>query len=169
MARFLLWLSDRLRVRVVLRDDGDRYLERYFLFRFWRFTFYLHRFLASDPGPETHNHPWHSISVILSGGYVEERRYGSEIHTFIRYPGRVNLIWAETFHRVIIPAGHECWTLFIHGKRFARWGFLFTESHTTRIDNGGHLQTLAFEEVVGGGAQWYRHSNIRGRDVRYNG
>lgn len=125
-------ISDRLPVRVIERNDGIPYLERYYLFKFWRWTAFLHRFVSSDPEGETHDHPWTSISFILTGKYLETRWLGGEYVKFERK--WFNLVKGETFHHVDlyetdvkIPGIQQetpVWTLFIHGRRFKRWGFL---------------------------------------------
>lgn len=91
---------------------------------------FLHRFHRGDEDPELHNHPWvWSLSLILAGGYKEERRDGLppdgkpgavavRVH---RAPG-VNVIGHTTFHRVDLLDG-EAWSLFIAGPRAQDWGF----------------------------------------------
>lgn len=109
----------------------------------------LHHFKSSDADHELHNHPWDwGVALILTGGYREERRWFARGRAFprdmelpdalrkaleeLRYvvrrktyrPGSVNLIWANTFHRVdLLDEKAGCWTLFIHGKRIQNWGF----------------------------------------------
>lgn len=137
MRAFLWWLSGLLPCRFI--NDGDtRYLERYYVGRLFGLTFYLHRFVASDPARGLHGHPWlRAWSIILSGWYFEERLIGA-------HPVRwFNRLTYESFHRVILPAEYlgmdgvpatpleksvlpkECWTLFFHtAGRPNKWGFL---------------------------------------------
>ena len=121
-------LASRLDKRTIYRDDGKPYLERYYLIHSTRFKYipgiYLHKFLSSDEDPELHDHPWGtSISVILTGGYLEERREEDDTVTsrLVR-PGFFNLIRKNDFHRVDLIKDHA-WTLFIAGKRKQDWGF----------------------------------------------
>lgn len=54
------------------RADDVVYLDRWG----WecrRFGVFLHRMDGRDPGMDLHDHPWSFVSVILAGGYVEER------------------------------------------------------------------------------------------------
>lgn len=97
LVRFL-----RLPKRVIERDDGKPYLERWYLFgepgglkyfpegqrtpRWWQRLLtglpcaYVHRFCASDADPELHCHPWReATSYVLAGGYREER-YRPEVN-----------------------------------------------------------------------------------------
>lgn len=137
-------VARRLACRVIGRDED--YLLRYYVcgrapahFPVGlkpRLTFlptvFLHRFVRSDWDQELHNHPWdRSTSLILAGGYVEERMIPSDcgvdargwhIEKRVLTPGSVNRIGAEDFHRVDLLES-DCWTLFIVGKKVASWGF----------------------------------------------
>jgi hypothetical protein len=94
----------------------------------------LHHFHRSDADMELHSHPWAwSLSLILTGGYREERRqsHGNTEDFHIcnvaqrtLYPGDLNLILANDFHRVdLLDPENGAWTLFVHGKRIQSWGF----------------------------------------------
>lgn len=127
LQRFLEWLAGHLPLREIMGDHGDPYLERFFLFRLFGVTAYLHRFIASDPGRELHDHPWlWSVGIVLVGRYFEERVYRSPfILTTVRKvvsAGDINLIRGDDFHRINID--RPCWTLFLHGRRVKGWGFL---------------------------------------------
>ena len=105
----------------------------------WDKTFgvYLHRFHRGDEDREHHSHPWDwSFSVILVGGYREERRvkrwvwdrWVYEIEEHIRLPGTFNAIGKDDFHRVDLIDG-ECWTLFVAGPKVDTWGFWDRETN----------------------------------------
>lgn len=85
---------------------------------------YLHRFHRGDDEQELHNHPWRwAVSLILAGGYVEERRCdGGEVKTRIVRPGRLNVIRSDDFHRVEL-LDEDAWSLFLVGPKFQGWGF----------------------------------------------
>lgn len=83
------------------------------------FNIYLHKVLRDDDDRALHDHPWASLSVVLSGRYEEVtprgvRRFnaGSIIYRGSRYS-----------HRLQLPHGEPCWTLFITGPRLREWGF----------------------------------------------
>lgn len=85
---------------------------------------YLHFFHRGDADLELHNHPWAGESLIMTGGYVEERRVGDEILTRWYRPGDRNILGPETFHRVDLLAPDEgCWTLFTASAKVQSWGF----------------------------------------------
>jgi hypothetical protein len=95
---------------------------------------YLHRFHRGDGDPELHNHPWRwAVSLILSGGYSEERRqtvdpggtWEPAVYRIIvrcLTPGMLNFIDSDDFHRVDLLAD-EAWSLFLVGPKFSGWGF----------------------------------------------
>ncbi len=84
---------------------------------------YLHRFHRGDMDRELHNHPWSwSVSLILAGGYLEERREGLSVTQRVLSPGRLNFIGGDTFHRVDLLE-QDAWTLFLVGPKTQSWGF----------------------------------------------
>ena len=128
--RLLYAISGRLPCRII--NDGDRpYLERYYVGRAFGWTFYLHRFVASDPERGLHDHPWNrAYSFVLAGKYLEVTRMGSR---WVRW---FNCLNGESFHRVMVLDGANVWTLFCHGPYVKPWGFMRP------------LETLAGEELL---------------------
>lgn len=121
-------VAARLPMRAITGIDGSTFLERYVLLTRGpkRGNVYLHRFLRGDEDRELHNHPWYGLSLILVGGYREERRCwtpeGERVETRDVRPGALNFISPHTFHRVELNQG-PCWTLFITGPVVQSWGF----------------------------------------------
>ncbi len=117
-----------LNTREIIREDGTKYLTRYYIFRKpvkWMPSIYIHHFHSSDSDLELHNHEWKiSASLILYGSYAEERRGSDDkIKIKIVSPGSLNIIKGSTFHRVDLLTP-EVWTLFISGhKGKSSWGF----------------------------------------------
>ena len=130
-----LKLLDKLgRKRIVYdRVDNEPYLERYYLFlkdRAWfPFNVFLHKFLKSDID-DLHDHPWPYATLILKGGYYEWtpvfNNKGKKIAEFCtwRGPGHFRIAGANSYHRVELDPGVECWTLFMPGPKKRDWGFL---------------------------------------------
>ncbi len=148
IARALYTLTARLPCRLI-NLDGRRYLERYWVGRLFGWTFYLHRFVAGDDERDVHDHPWHrAVSVILCGGYTEERLLAfcpdhgwlSDYHRL--RAGSVNIIGSRDFHRVTQPRP-ETWTLFCHGPRVKSWGFLSRYRDKRAVLYHQHLDTDA--------------------------
>ncbi len=156
----LTWLESKL-PKTTITINGKPYLTRCYLFgkdRAWG-NIYLHHFHSSDQGEELHNHPWAwGLSIILAGGYVEERTTNDEDgawvwssdpetpfyapgHTLsfaapiekrdVR-PGRINIISPNDFHRVDLKDEQAgAWSIFFAGPRTKSWGFL--NRHTSEF------------------------------------
>ncbi|MEA3274035.1 MAG: hypothetical protein U9Q81_01780 [Pseudomonadota bacterium] len=72
--RLLYRISARRPCRFIDGEQGEPYLERYYLFGALGWHAYLHRFVDSDPDRGLHDHPWNrALSLVLSGGYEELR------------------------------------------------------------------------------------------------
>lgn len=122
---------------VIRGDDGGIYLRRWWIIPRNRFfNIYLHHILQDDDGRAEHDHPWHSCSIILRGGYIE-------VIKNVRHPrvaGTVRFRRATEAHRLVLRKNQwrwvglfkrrlvffetmPCWTLFITGPRIREWGF----------------------------------------------
>lgn len=142
LIRFFLWLARSRPARTIMTRDGKgKYLTRHFLTEgaaategmdrhddnVPRWGLYLHHFHASDDGAELHNHPWKwAVSLVLKGGYSEERCYGCKAYYVLRRavkPWRLNFLRGDTFHRVDLRPGQDAWTLFLVGPITQSWGF----------------------------------------------
>lgn len=108
----------------------------------------IHQILRSDADRHLHDHPADSTSIILRGCYWEEMpedqaqpcaldatRYTREC----RGAGTVVHRRAEDRHRLIVPDGGECWSLFLFGPRRREWGFHVPEAP------GGWVQWEEYE------------------------
>lgn len=127
--------------------EGELYLERYYLAGdmnrvlrgFWPeesrpdaqeshlrdgWTHYLHCFRRPDAARDLHNHPWHGITRLLHGGYVERRSEGSrEV-----WAGESYELLPDTYHTIERLLTPTVWTLFSHGPRLQGWGFMVNGS-----------------------------------------
>lgn len=88
----------------------------------------LHEILRSDNDRHLHDHPWPYTTVILEGGYFEETPLDPKDPTGPRRtewhaPGSVITRRAKDAHRLIIPDGQTCTTLFMTGPKQRSWGF----------------------------------------------
>lgn len=134
MSFFLNLLNKLGRKRIVLdRQNNEPYLERYYLFlkerKKFPFNVFLHKFLKSDPD-DVHDHPWPYATLILKGGYYEwtptfdsrGAKIGETRHW--RGPSHFRICRANSFHRIELKVGIDCWTLFMPGPQKQEWGFL---------------------------------------------
>jgi len=98
---------------------GEDYLFRWYLIPRNRFfNVYLHKFGRSDDDRALHDHPWHSVSILLKGSYVEHFDGESKIRRAFSIFGRK----ATTAHRIEVVDG-PVWTVFITGRNHRQWGF----------------------------------------------
>ena len=133
--RILYRVSAYCRCRVINGPDDQPYLERYHLLCLpFGYRLYLHRFVASDPGRGLHNHPWrHAVSLLLCGTYEETRMLAANSENRLERrwlrAGRLNLISGDVYHRINLPPGGECWSLFLHAPKSRDWGFIRRHSY----------------------------------------
>jgi hypothetical protein len=119
----LLWIVQN----VFCKRSADEivkigYLQRWFIIPKNRFlNVYYHKFTGSDD--ETlHDHPWHSVSIILKGTYLEY----SPGYLKPKRTGSISFRSGSASHRVEI-CGKEVHTIFITGPKYKDWGF-FTKN-----------------------------------------
>jgi hypothetical protein len=146
MRSFLKWLVQFLAAPRVIydREGGSPYLSRWYLIGAkpdedaklkgqvvfqdsWLtrlpFNVYLHRFHRSDDDGALHNHPWSwALSLVLVGGYREERRVGDSVISRLVRPFTFNRISADDYHRVDLFES-DAWSLFIVGRKVDSWFF----------------------------------------------
>lgn len=119
---------------------------------------YLHRILRDDDDRALHDHPWWSLSFLLSGaireiewtksGYEDGHWFYSTLVTHTRnihHFLQVRLRRAKHTHRLELVS-KEAWTLFITGPKIREWCFhcpqglvhwkLFTTDDGTGIGRG---------------------------------
>ncbi len=112
-------VSSRRKPDFIIGREDDPYLLRWYVIpKNRRFNIYFHHFLRSDDDRALHDHPWKSMSVILSAGYLEHMPAGAEY----RPSGYVGVRLATAAHRVELTNG-PAWTLFITGPKVRDWGF----------------------------------------------
>ena len=108
--------------------DGDPYMTRWVFRHPWG-TVRLHRIYREDRDPHPHDHPWAFISLILWGGYREERYHRIQAvgkpatfeSRWIRR-GSINRVHATSVHRIaeVLP---NTWTLCLSGPKVRSWCF----------------------------------------------
>ncbi len=124
-------IASRLKLRVIENGNGP-YLLRH---RVWGWmpsddakpwSGYLHRFMRPDDDRELHSHPWKwAVSLVLAGGYTEERlKSDGSVVKIRRRPFTLNFLGPNSFHRVDELHGKETWTLFVCGPKIGSWGFM---------------------------------------------
>jgi hypothetical protein len=84
---------------------------------------YVHHLRASDERGVLHSHPWAAAaSLILAGGYREDRRDGDRVVTRDVAPLEVNVLREDDFHRLDLVEA-DAWSFFVAGPATRRWHF----------------------------------------------
>jgi len=119
--------------RVITRANSP-YLIRYTLIKTKWFSLKIHKIIQSDP-EDLHDHPWSFISLILWGGYTEERilnptDYASKWKYKFKFYSPLSLLIRKrpSIHRLILPKDKNgkprpCFTLVLTLRRKSSWGF----------------------------------------------
>lgn len=109
---------------------------------------YLHRMRGPDPGVDLHDHPFTFATLVLWGGYTEERALAREAPQLARYaewwpgsrgprttsvretrrPGRWRTMRLDECHRITGLLRRSCWTLVVRGPRRRGWGFYLPDT-----------------------------------------
>jgi len=85
----------------------------------------VHHICLPDDARDLHDHPWNARTVILKGGYIEQRLDDDgEVRYYVRNPGDTAKIKFGQYHTIDRLADGGAWTLFITGKYRGTWGFL---------------------------------------------
>jgi hypothetical protein len=131
----------RLRLR---RADGRIYLDRWGLSHPRIGGVLLHRMSAPDPGGDLHDHPWTFVTIVLWGGYTEQRvdtrtapvraemaDRRPDLHARGRtqrvHPFRPRMMRLDEAHTITTLTRRTSWSLVINGPRRRTWGFYMPE------------------------------------------
>ncbi len=109
----------------VIGGGEDPYLRRWWVIPRNRFVnVYLHQFLRSDDDRALHDHPWANCSILLRGEYTEHTIRAGGVHCAeVMRAGAVRVrLLGSMAHRIELHGG-PCWTLFVTGPVYRRWGF----------------------------------------------
>jgi hypothetical protein len=145
------------------RADGTVYLDRWG----WGGSvagLFLHRMCGPDPADHLHDHPWTFVSLILWGGYTEERADTRSAPLYAalarRWPGSctpgapeerrplsVRLMRLDEAHRIVSLRRRTSWSVVLHLPRRRKWGFYTPEGYLfwQTYDEEGHRDGLILE------------------------
>lgn len=109
---------------------------------------FVHEIHAPDGDRHLHNHPWAwCASVVLSGGYAEERDSSGERAALWHRAGDLVTFRTDDYHRIVAVEPGTV-TLFLCGREVASWGFLVDGVHVPhreyfeRADAGPAYRTV---------------------------
>lgn len=102
---------------------------RFFIVNTERFGIYLHRIDRPDLDRDCHDHPWSFVTIVLRGGYKEERREPS-CSRIARWRWRFSVAYRHRTdaHRIAVVLPNT-WTLVIRGRDTLTWGFYRDVGH----------------------------------------
>lgn len=140
------------------RADGRVYLNRWGVQHPRLGAIFLHRMDAPDPGIDLHDHPWTFVTVILKGGYVEQRaniRHAvaqawhaengvllARGRTVTLRPGSVKMMRLDECHTIFRLLKEQSWSLVLAGPVRCKWGFYTPD---------GYLDEKRYDETVRAG------------------
>lgn len=112
----------------IIGEAANPYLRRWWVIpRNEGCNVYLHEILRSDDDRAGHDHPWPNTSYIIDGGYTEITYYQqqpwAEAYRLERVAGDCVTRLATDTHRLIVPDGGRCVSLFMTGPKVRDWGF----------------------------------------------
>lgn len=150
LARFLArHVVPRRKPDRCIGGESNPYMLRWFLIpRNPVLNVYLHNILRSDDDRALHDHPWVSVSLMLSGPLMEAYRPDHrkpETQERVLETGQVVFRAARFSHRlVVVPGTLGALTLFITGPRIRKWGFWCPHSWRYWRDfaDGEHGETV---------------------------
>jgi hypothetical protein len=120
------------RIKEIKSKSGELHFERWSIIDTSFFKVYLHHIAERDMDLHPHSHPWHFISIILRGGYIEEwvKADGTKKKSIVHNFPSLFFRKAQDFHKITWVTNPKAeyyrspvYTLvFAFGKR-RPWGF----------------------------------------------
>lgn len=126
LKRLLINYAKKRSPDFIVGGRQNPYLHRWWLLpRNPFFNVYIHKFSRSDDDRALHDHMYANISWLLQGYYLEHTIQHGGIHTktHVEAGDVVIRLSGKSAHRIELPDGKPCWTLFITGFRYREWGF----------------------------------------------
>jgi hypothetical protein len=95
---------------------------------------FVHEIHAPDGDRHCHNHSWRwSASVVLSGGYTEERDNSGREVEWTHRAGDLVTFRTDDYHRIVAVEPGTV-TLFLCGRETQGWGFLVDGVHVDHAE-----------------------------------
>lgn len=138
VAQYLISRAQRTPYSPILGRTDDRlYMDRWWLFNpylkdaagqqlparwGWLPSIRVHHIVRPDDDEHEHNHPWFARTIILRGGYFEERRQ-EYAGWRLRWRGFTQSIDPTVCHRITNVSEGGAYTLFFTWGQSQGWGF----------------------------------------------
>jgi len=122
-------------IKEIKSKEGVLHFKRWQILKTPWFSIYIHGIYMHDLDAHLHNHPWKIWTMILKGGYYEDRENGQRSRRF----GHMAYANTKAFHRINLLHRSPTYSLAIVGKRTnPKWGYLVdgrTVDNVTYSDN----------------------------------
>lgn len=122
------------------------YLERFTILKFFNLHIRIHKILSEDKTVFYHNHPFHFLSIILSGGYVEEILKDDKIITKHYKNGAFIFRSKNTYHR-IKSVEPNTKTLFFTFGNYKNWHLKSITPNVNRPEDGVYRRIIKGNKV----------------------
>lgn len=122
LMRLIRWL---LLTKEIVSKTGELHFRRWRLLQTPLFGLYVHNILKSDEDKDPHDHPWWFVTLVLAGGYFEDRVsiYGDAKSHHVHDRWSVASCRTTEFHKIRLMG--PTWTLVLTGPRIHDlWGYL---------------------------------------------
>ena len=123
-----------------------KYLERFTIIKILNLHIRIHNILSEDKTPFYHTHPFHFISIIISGGYTEEYIHHNQIITKTHKPFIPIIRNKKTYHK-IKSVEPNTKTLFIAIGNTKQWHLKSLNPNINRPENGLYLRNINNQTV----------------------
>ena len=143
-----IWLKPFRHTQEIWKN-GKLYLKRYYLLPGTK-KLKVHQILESDKDRHLHNHPWDFTTILLSGGYDEERMNNAngDIYTERHTAPCVLHRTANDYHRLTLIDGKPVVSLVFTSKKYQNWGFWTEDGHVDHEEYLGVGKVLDFPRVL---------------------
>lgn len=85
----------------------------------WLPSVRIHHICQPDTDRHHHDHPWNARTIVLAGGYNEQREH----RHYCRRAGDTAPLNYGEYHQIVKVCDGGAWTLFITWKYCGDWGF----------------------------------------------
>lgn len=131
------------------------YLHRYTIFCIGKLKVRIHHILSEDKTHWFHDHPFHYVSIILSGGYVESIMTPSGIQLRCHTVGSIIIRTCKTPHRIehVLPNTKTLFFAYYNSHVWQLYG-----KNDNKYEDGVYWLGDRYSKCVGG--KWHKSSKI---------
>lgn len=121
---------------------GLTMMRRFFVRKSREGNVYLHHFIRQDNSESAHDHPWHFVSLMLKGSYLETVFDHGMVTSRRRYSAPCFLFRNRNTIHKLTEIAPDTWTFVLTSKWLGRWGYwdaagkwtYHKDVHTQRVE-----------------------------------